>query len=95
MKGHDITPVTAPQVTPVLYLDMSYTAGHPAGMPEESAAAYPSIVVRQVTESGPDGNPIYRIEGPIPQLIGWVLHGHCNGDADEALSTVACAKLAM
>ena len=110
MRNGEVTPVTAPAVTPVLYLDLDivpFTAtpggvtALPLGSTPELGACgtgpYTGLQEMLITESGPaGGNPVYRIEGPLPQLVEWLkdVYGCDQPEGESVAYFISQAKLA-
>jgi hypothetical protein len=99
-----VTPVDAIKVVPVLYVDLDivdYPEGvtaTPLGDSSElgvaSIGAYPGLKSLLLSEHGPGGgNPVYRIEGPLPQLIKWLKAEYC-GDEEQLTFFLESAFLA-
>lgn len=80
MRHGQVTPVTEPAVTPVVYLDLDIVPATEDEQADEITAdeictttPFPGVHALLLTEHGPaGGNPIYRIEGPLPQLVHWL-----------------------
>jgi hypothetical protein len=93
MRNGQVTPVTAPHVEPVVYIDLDIVpANHDELADDVTAAemcgitAYPGLRALLLTEHGPaGGQPVYRIEGPIGQLVKW-LTGQYSADASDGES---------
>ena len=106
MKHGNVTPADALQVTPVVYMDLDIveddiepptddedadkmTAAEACGI-----TAYPSLKAMLLTAHGPGGgNPVYRIEGPLPVMIKWMKAYYCS-DEEQLLFFLEQAKLA-
>jgi hypothetical protein len=83
MHDGQVTSPTTPHVTPVLYLDLDIAPSHftsDEDLVTQSREVcgitpYPGLRALLLTAHGPGGNgtiPVYRIEGPLPQLIKWL-----------------------
>ena len=101
MRNGQVTSVTSPAVTPVLYLDLSIRPATDDEQADEISWAEMCTIVPfaglnalLLTEHGPDdGKPVFRIEGPLPQLILWLRDVYCD-TFDEIPAVLAAAKLA-
>lgn len=101
MKNGQVTGPSEPRVTPIVYVDLdiaSATEDEAADEMTDAEAcgitAYPGLQAKLLTAHGPaGGNPIYRVEGPLPQLIKWLRTGYCN-DEDELVFHLEHAGLA-
>lgn len=87
-----VTSVTARHVHPVVYIDVDIDTARSLSSSELADAsiatspdvcntvAYPGLRCKLLTERGPGGgNPVYRIEGPLSQLIDWLVSEYASG----------------
>jgi hypothetical protein len=103
MRNGMVTPVSSPAVVPVVYLDLSM---EPANADEQNdeitdaeicgITAYPGLQALLLTKHGPEGKPVYRVEGSLPQLIKWLRceYNSGNGVDKDSLLQLEAAKLA-
>lgn len=102
-----VTHTAKPAVEPRLYIDLDIvldgwagplTIDQPADIGfRKSLAAYPGVAAECIVEHGPaGGNPIYRVEGPIRQLIKWLQdeYGCDQPEGESSAFFLAEAKLA-
>jgi hypothetical protein len=100
MKYDQVTSVYAPQIVPVLYLDLDTAYDvhgnlQPTQVFLQGLAMFPGLMASVLTQHGPDGgNPVYRVEGPLPELTSWLVSVHNNGDLQKSLDQVKRMKLA-
>lgn len=104
MRNGQVTPDTAKRVVPVVYIDVDIHVDlladeKPSDVdPAEvcMTGVYPGVRAVLLAERGPGGgNPLYRIEGPLPQIIQWVFHRYDSGDVQSNLAIIASAMLAQ
>ncbi len=99
MKNGLVTPAFIHPVIPVLYLDLDIVIDDADDISKsvvgQGLAKYPQLQYLLITEHGPaGGNPVYRIEGPLPQLVKWLQDEYAGGDLDQVLYAIKDAKLA-
>lgn len=104
MRNGAVTPVTAPSVTPVLYLDLDIVPATEDELADEVTAdelcttiPFPGVHALLLTEHGPaGGNPVYRIEGPLPELVKWLkdVYGCDSPQGESVAFFISQAKLA-
>jgi hypothetical protein len=97
MPSLSVTPVTAVRVTPVAYLDLDITVsdgGADEALFQESLKKYPGLASQLLTESGPAGRPVHRVQGPLSVLGDWLLREYNGDDPSEALFNLKNAYLA-
>jgi hypothetical protein len=102
LRNGTVTPVTAPAVTPVLYLDLDISAPTDEERADEitheeicGITGFAGLKCLLLTEHGPGGgNPVYRIEGPLPQLISWLDKEYAVGGVEMLSYWLSQAKLA-
>lgn len=69
MRHGEITPTTAAQTIPVVYVDLPW-GGDTAV--EDALAGFPGLMSRTISDGDPDtGTSTVRVEGPLPQLLRW------------------------
>jgi hypothetical protein len=102
MHNGQVTSIDAPRVTPVVYLDLDIApdqAKTDTELVEQAdevcgTDAYAGLKALLLTTHGPGGgNPIYRIEGPLPLVIKWLqLEYHASEDMDFWLEQACLAR---
>lgn len=85
MRHGEITPTTAAQTVPVVYVDVPWAT---AINLEVSTEGYPGLMTRIISDAvDADGNVIVRVEGPLPQLMGWA-RVRLASDFDDVVAEV-------
>lgn len=96
MRNGEVTPVTTPRVTPVVYLDLDITPSNdvPSDALEARAneaaytTGYPGLQAMLLAAHGPSGgNPVFRVEGPLPQLVKWLKDHYGATAQDDSLES--------
>lgn len=102
MRNGEVTPVSAPAVTPVLYLDLDIAAPTQAELDDQvthqeicGITGFVGLKCKLLSKHGPGGgNPVYRIEGPLPKLVEWLDSEYAVGGQEMLSYWISQAKLA-
>ena len=97
MKNGQVTPAFVHPVIPVLYVDLPVEVtdgGTDEAVFQDGLSKYPSLQFIRLINVGPDGHPVYRVEGPLPVIIDWAVKAAIVADEEQLLDLLRQARLA-